>query len=73
MPRARKQTPVTEVVTSTEAFIVNKAGAVHSVNPADVESLLKRPGYRLATEGEIVAYKSTSVQDGVDPIGKRGL
>ena len=73
MPRARKQVDVAEVVTPTEAFIVNKAGAVHSVEPADVAVLLKRPGFRLATPGEIAAYQSAPIQEASDPIGKRGL
>jgi hypothetical protein len=73
MPRARKQ-PVAEApVERADVFIVNPAGAVHSVEHADLPALLKRPGFRLATEGEIAAYLAAPNQTADDPIGKRGL
>ncbi len=73
MPKAPKPIDVMPSVTPTEVFIVNKAGAVHSVEPADVAVLLERPGFRLATPGEIAVYRSTPIQEATDPIGKRGL
>lgn len=68
MPKARKPSS-----SSTEIFIVNRAGAVHDIDPATVADVLKRPGYRLATEGEIAAYRAAPNQTTDDPIGKRGL
>lgn len=54
-------------------YIVNRAGAVHDVAVADAADVLKRPGYRLATEGEVAARIAEPNQDSTDPIGKRGL
>jgi hypothetical protein len=74
MPSAKKTPqPAATPAEPTEVFIVNRAGAVHDIDPATTADVLKRPGYRRATEGEIVAYRAASVQDSTDPIGKRGL
>jgi hypothetical protein len=73
MPKARKPPSTPTVLDSTAVFVVNRAGAVHDIDPATQTDVLKRPGYRLATEGEIAAYHATPVQEASDPIGKRGL
>jgi len=68
MPKARKQ-----ISAPAEIFIVNRAGAVHDIAVADATDVLKRPGYRLATEGEIATYRAAPNQTTDDPIGQRGL
>ena len=77
MPKVARKLSVirTEVESQvpSEVFIVNKAGAVHDIDPATRDDVLKRPGYRLATEGEIAAYRAAPMQEATDPIGKRGL
>lgn len=70
MARATKPAPT---VIPTVAYIVNRAGAVHAVEPDTLSDVLKRAGYRRATEGEIAVYLANPNQTSDNPIGKRGL
>lgn len=49
-------------------YIVNPAGAVHTVDRDHCKYRLRQVGYRLATEDEIKAYQSQRVQRPKNPI-----
>jgi hypothetical protein len=73
MTSAKKTPQPVASAEPAEVFIVNRAGAVHDIEPEMMADVLKRPGYRLATEGEIATYCAAPNQTTDDPIGKRGL
>lgn len=52
-------------------YIVNPAGAVHSVSRAEASNLLRRLGYRMAKREEIARYHELDVQDFRRPIAPR--
>lgn len=49
-------------------YIVNPAGAIHGVDRDHAKWRLASPGWRLATEDEIAAYKGAKVQRSDRPI-----
>ena len=51
-------------------YIVNPAGAVHSVTEAGARARLRQVGYRMATAEEIAVYKETRVQRFDAPIAR---
>lgn len=52
-------------------YIVNPAGAVHSVSRSEASNLLRRLGYRMAKREEITRYHELDVQDFRRPIAPR--
>jgi hypothetical protein len=51
-------------------YIVNPAGAVHSVTREHATTRLQQVGYRLATDEEIEKFKSSKIQRAGRPIAE---
>lgn len=49
-------------------YLVNPAGAIHTVTRAHAVNRLRQPGWRLAEDAEIEVYLETSVQRHLRPI-----
>lgn len=52
-------------------FIVNPAGAVHECDRDHARMRLRQVGYRMATPGEIKAYKAAPAHKGLGPVADR--
>lgn len=51
-------------------YIVNPAGAVHSVEKAHARARLQKAGWRLANDGEIELYNESKIQRFDQPIAE---
>jgi hypothetical protein len=51
-------------------YIVNPAGAVHTVTREHAAERLRQPGYRQATKDEIEQYEAQEIQRADRPIAK---
>jgi len=57
--------------TSDTVYLVNPAGAVHSVSREHARSRLRQIGWRIASSTEVQAYKAQKVQRHDNPIAAR--
>jgi len=77
--KAKEETQPEETTTPAEAppkaqgangvyYLVNPGGAIHGVDREHARWRLASPGWRLATEDEIVTYKGQAIQRSDRPI-----